>query len=106
MHEVYFTLVNCNPLTPLLRFVLDLLCNLFLRCCAAVGRILTGTSRRAVRLRQQGFLSNTFCDDAGTHLLLAVNGTVPNADFSVAWREYALHRLSSSVRSLEARDTS
>jgi len=105
MHEVYYTLVDCNPLrpelrylvfvvdllfnlslrysksttspqqiynkyksnadnnsttscttngtnkTPFLRFVLDLLCNLFLHCCAAVGKILTGTSRRAVPLR-------------------------------------------------------
>ena len=37
--HVYYTLVNCNPLTPLLRFVLDLLYKLFLHCCAAVGKI-------------------------------------------------------------------
>jgi len=37
-------------LTLLLRFVLDLLHNLFLRCCATVSKILTDTVRRAVRL--------------------------------------------------------
>jgi len=42
--QVYFTLVDCNPLTPLLRFVLDLLYKLFLHCYAAVGTILTDTS--------------------------------------------------------------
>jgi len=53
MHKVYYTLVDCNPVTPLLRFVLDSLYNLFLHCCAAVS---TDTSRRAVRLRWQNFL--------------------------------------------------
>ena len=37
--------------SPLLRFVLDLIYNLFLHCCAAVGKVLTNTSRRVVRLR-------------------------------------------------------
>ena len=50
IHTVCYSLIDCNPLTPLLRFILDLLQNLFLRCCAAVGKILTGKSRRAVRL--------------------------------------------------------
>jgi len=51
--QVYYklTLVDCNPLTPLLRFVLDLSYKLFLHCYAAVGRISTDTSRRAFRLR-------------------------------------------------------
>jgi len=39
-------LVDCNPLTPLLRFVLDLSYKLFLHCYAAVGKI--GTLRHAV----------------------------------------------------------
>ena len=39
---------DCNLLTPLFRFVLNLLYNLFLHCYAAVGRILTDTSRCAV----------------------------------------------------------
>ena len=56
MHEVYYMLVDCNPLTPLLRFVLYLSYKLFLHCCAAVGKILTDTSRRAVCLRYQSFL--------------------------------------------------
>jgi len=38
-------LVDCNPLTPLLRFVLDLSYKLSLHCYAAVGKILTDTSR-------------------------------------------------------------
>ena len=50
IHTVCYSLIDCNPLTPLLRFILDLLQNLFLRCCAAVDKILTGKSRRAVRL--------------------------------------------------------
>ena len=50
-HKVYYTLVDCNPLTPLLRFVLDLSYQLFLHCCAAVGKTLTDTARRAVPLR-------------------------------------------------------
>jgi len=51
MHGVYCTLVDCNPLSPSFWFVLDLLYNLFLHCCATVCKILTDTSRRAVRLR-------------------------------------------------------
>jgi len=47
----FYTLVDCNPLTPLLWFVLDLSFKLFLHCYAAVGKISTDTSRRAVRLR-------------------------------------------------------
>ena len=35
MLKVYYTSVDCNPLTPLLRFVLDLLYNLLLDNCAA-----------------------------------------------------------------------
>ena len=38
------------PLTPLLRYLLDFLYKLFLHSHEAVGKILTGTSRRAVRL--------------------------------------------------------
>jgi len=49
--QVYYTLVDCNPLIPLLRFVLDLSSTLFLHCYAAVGKILTDIARRAVRLR-------------------------------------------------------
>jgi len=51
MHKFNYTLVDCNPVTPLLRVVLDLSYKLFLHCYAAVGKILTDTSRRAVRLR-------------------------------------------------------
>ena len=36
MHRVYYTLVDCNPLTPLLRFVLDLFYDFLLHCLAAV----------------------------------------------------------------------
>jgi len=50
MRKVYYTLVDCNPLTPLLRLVVDLLYELFLNCCAAVVKFLTGTLRRAVHL--------------------------------------------------------
>ena len=49
--QVYYTLVDCNPLTPLLRFVLDLSYKLYLHCYAAVCKNSTDTSRRAVRLR-------------------------------------------------------
>jgi len=41
----------CNPLSPLLRFVLDLSYKLYLHCYAAVGKNSTDTSRRAVPLR-------------------------------------------------------
>jgi len=44
-------MADCNLLTPLLRLLLDLLYKLFLGRCAAVGKILTDTFRRAVRLR-------------------------------------------------------
>ena len=37
--RVYYTLVDCNPLTPLLRLVLDLSYTLFLHCYAAVNKI-------------------------------------------------------------------
>ena len=51
--QVYYTLVDCNPLTPLslLRYVLDLSIKLFLQCYAVVGKKSTDTSRRAVRLQ-------------------------------------------------------
>ena len=49
--QVYYTLVDCNPLIPLLRSVLDLSYKLFIHCCAAVGTVLTDTSRRAVHLK-------------------------------------------------------
>ena len=52
VHKVYYTLVDCNPLTLLLRFILDLSYKLFLHCCAAVGKILTDISRRAVRKKK------------------------------------------------------
>jgi len=49
--QVYYTLVDCNPLTPLLRFVPDCkTCS-----CAAVGKILIDTSCRMVRLLWQSF---------------------------------------------------
>jgi len=51
--NVHYTLVDCNPLTPLLRFVLNFLYNLFLQFCAAISKISTDTLRRAVRLLQQ-----------------------------------------------------
>ena len=41
-----YALVDCNPLTPLFRFVLDLSYKYFLHCYAAVGKILTDASRR------------------------------------------------------------
>ena len=50
MHTIYYTTVDCNSLTPLLRLVAVLLYDFFLHCCAAVGKISTDTSRRAVRL--------------------------------------------------------
>jgi len=51
--QVYYRpmFVDCNPLTLLLRFVLDLSYKLFRHCCATVGNILSHTLRRAVRLR-------------------------------------------------------
>ena len=67
-HKVYCTLVECNLLTPLLRFVLDLLYNLFLHCCAAVVKLLTGTSRR-------------FCDSRAE--LVPFTISVANGRFSV-----------------------
>jgi len=45
------TLLYCDRLTPLLRFVLKLSYKLYLHCYAAVGKKSTDTSRRAVRLR-------------------------------------------------------
>ena len=44
-------LVDCNPLTPLLQFVLDLSYKLYLHCYASVDKNLTDTSRRAVCLQ-------------------------------------------------------
>jgi len=44
---VYYKLVICNHLTLLLRFVVDLLYDLFLQ----LTRFLTDIARRAVRLR-------------------------------------------------------
>ena len=41
----------CIPLSPLLRFVLDLSYKLYLHCDAAAGKNSTDTSRRAVSLR-------------------------------------------------------
>jgi len=49
---VYYKSVNCNPLTPLCRFVATLLYNLFLYSCAAFGKVSTDMARRAVHLRQ------------------------------------------------------
>ena len=49
--KVYYTFVECNPITQLLRLVLDLSYKLFPHCYAATGEILTDTSRRAVLLR-------------------------------------------------------
>ena len=49
--QVYYTLVDCNLLTPLLRFVLDFLSKLFLHCYAAVGKNSTDASHRTVCLR-------------------------------------------------------
>ena len=57
-HAVYYTSVVCNSLIPLLRSIMCLLYNLFLNCYAAVSKITTDTSRRAVRLRLQSFLSD------------------------------------------------
>jgi len=37
--QVYYTLVDCNLLTPLLRFAMDLSYKLFPHCCAAVGKV-------------------------------------------------------------------
>ena len=51
MHKVYYTSIDCNPLILLLVFLVDLSYDLFLHCCAAVGKSLTDTSRRAVPLR-------------------------------------------------------
>jgi len=48
--QVYYTLVDCNLLTPLLRFVLDLSYKLFLHCCAAVGKNSTETLCHTVRV--------------------------------------------------------
>jgi len=41
MHKVNYMLVNCNPLTSLLRFVRNLLYNLFIHCCSALDTCLT-----------------------------------------------------------------
>jgi len=49
--QVYYTLVFCNPLTPLLRFVPNLSFSLFLHCYTAVGKILMDTSLCMVYLR-------------------------------------------------------
>ena len=49
---VYYKSVNCNPLTPLLRFVVDLLYNLYFLQLTR-SRL---TVRRAIRLRQQSLL--------------------------------------------------
>jgi len=61
MHKVNYMLVNCNPLTSLLRFVRNLLYNLFLHCCSALDKILPNTSRRArsvcIRCRCNGLVT-------------------------------------------------
>jgi len=49
--QVCYMLIDCNPLTPLLWFVMDLSYRLFLHCYAAVWKNSTETSRRAVHLR-------------------------------------------------------
>jgi len=41
--QSYYTLVDCNPVTPLFPFVVDSLYNSFPHCCAAVGKILTAS---------------------------------------------------------------
>ena len=47
--QVYYTLVDCNPQTLLLQFILDLSYKLFLHRYAAVGMIFfSNTSRRAI----------------------------------------------------------
>ena len=50
--SVYYKSINRNPLTPSLRFGVDLLYNFVF----IVDKILTAIARRAVRLRQQSFL--------------------------------------------------
>ena len=45
--QVYYTLVYCKPLTPLLRFVLDSSYKLYLHCYAAVGK--NSMTRRVAR---------------------------------------------------------
>jgi len=64
MHKVYYTSVDCNPLTPLLRFVLYLLYNLFLHCCAAVDKILTDTRTVADPVKFRKLLKSHYLSQA------------------------------------------
>jgi len=52
MAECTSLLVDCNPLTPLLLFGLDLSYKLLQHCCAAVSKILTNMLRRAVKVAE------------------------------------------------------
>jgi len=64
--QVYYTLVDCNPVTPLLRFtglVAQVVPTLLY---AAVGNVLTDTSRRAVR----GFASEATATRRFTNFVL------------------------------------
>ena len=58
-------LVYRNRLTPLLQFVLNLLYNLFPHCCAAVGKIVTGTSTQ--HIAQSVCSSRACCYDGHRH---------------------------------------
>jgi len=48
---VYYKSVNCNPHSPVLRFVVDLLYKCCVQLVSTVDKILSDVARRAVRMR-------------------------------------------------------
>ena len=88
---VYCKPVNCNHLTPLLRFVVQLV--------STVDNILTDTARRAVRLRWQSFL---FSDEVtGVRSLRApgLREILDRSSVSV-WKRFFCSRLPFATLSL------
>ena len=91
MNKDYYTLVDCNPLLlPLLRFLLDLLYNvfLFLHIYIAVGKMLTDTLPRSPSAVAELFVRychRQYCNSVIATLRL-YKKTIPGLSF-FAWRD-------------------
>jgi len=87
MAECTSLLVDCNPLTPLLRFGLDLSYKLLQHCCAAVSKILTNMLRRAVKVAELLVVNVTA---AGKSMR---NANTENTDITVSFDVENFHKL-------------